>query len=218
MTFNRILTAFAGTIGLAGPALAVTVTHDQAAFLGATGAAALVIPNTGVQSGGAGTIGPITFSITGQSTQIYFGLPGSEWSTNISGNDIALSSPEDMLITSSVKLDAFGFFLDEPTTPGLGNTDVCNADCFDTTFTFDVFNGTSLVGSFTDAPGGTTKYYGFSGMVFDRIVVNDVTGTIDNEFFGDFAYSIAPIPLPASLPLALLGLGALAALRRRRKP
>ena len=89
----------------------------------------------------------------------------------------------------------------------------------ETTFNFKLFNGASEIGSFNfDPVNDIANFVGFSSLVaFDRVVVDDVTNAIDNEFFGEFKTgSIAVVPLPAGLPLLMAGLAALIAIRRRR--
>ena len=202
------------------PLSAATILSSEATFQAATGAVAEpAIPDTGVQPGDTGTVGNLTFSVDGTSTtELYFGLPGSEWSTLLPGNDIALSGPEDMTITSAMALTAIGFYIDEPTTPGGGNTDVCNAPCFPTVFDVSFYLGGTFLENVSIIPNGQLAYFGFElTSPFDRVEIFDVTSTIDNEFFGGFSIAKAPpaVPLPAGLPLLLAGLGGLALLRRR---
>lgn len=76
-----------------------------------------------------------------------------------------------------------------------------------------LLNGT-VVESFTATlQQPAPNFFGFSGIVFDEITV-DATfprGTsIDN-----LAFNLAPVPLPAGLPLMLAGLGAFALIRRK---
>lgn len=79
--------------------------------------------------------------------------------------------------------------------------------------------GGSSVSSFTASPLSFTTglHYGFTGLVFDEIQVN---------FSGDYnldnlAYNRGPdtgiVPLPATLPMALAGLGVLSACRMWRR-
>lgn len=70
----------------------------------------------------------------------------------------------------------------------------------------------------TAAPGNTVgNVFGFTGSLFDeiRFTTSGSTGaSFDNLSFN--AAQVAPVPVPASLPLLLAGAGALAALRRRK--
>lgn len=80
---------------------------------------------------------------------------------------------------------------------------------FDTTATIDLYLGQTLVGSATaGGAGGIFEFFGFvSDAPFDTMVLN-------GGFYAIDAHYATKVPAPASL--GLLGLGALAAGRRRR--
>lgn len=86
---------------------------------------------------------------------------------------------------------------------------------------FTAFLGDTSVASFsTDVArptgvGNENNIYGFEGLVFDRIEYDITSG---NRTFGldSISFNVAAVPLPAGLPLMLLGLGAFAALRRKK--
>ncbi|OAN70839.1 hypothetical protein A8B78_20585 [Jannaschia sp. EhC01] len=66
-------------------------------------------------------------------------------------------------------------------------------------------------------PVGTNpnNFFGFSGIVFDEVVLSpngSTTVAMDN-----LAFTLAPVPLPASLPLLLAGLCGLGLMARRRR-
>ncbi|WP_300038458.1 VPLPA-CTERM sorting domain-containing protein [uncultured Roseobacter sp.] len=89
------------------------------------------------------------------------------------------------------------------------------------TTVFSAFLGDQLVEQFTTnvvRPGVaiTNNIYGFSGIFFDRIQMEVISG---NRTAGvdSIAFDIAPVPLPASLPVMLVGLGGFAVLSRRRR-
>lgn len=81
--------------------------------------------------------------------------------------------------------------------------------------TFASYLDGALVESFDASLDLTANnFYGFSGSVFDevRFTLSGTTAmAIDN-----LAFNIAAVPLPASLPLLLAGLGGIVMLRRRR--
>lgn len=95
-----------------------------------------------------------------------------------------------------------------------------------TTFTA-LLNGT-IVESFTTAvsrppvngnPRDPNNFYGFTGLLFDEINVS-VGASGDSSIVGldTVAFNVAAVPVPASLPLLIAGLGGLALMGRRRPP
>lgn len=206
---------------LAVPAGAVTIIGDEATFQATAGATAEApIPNLGPQ-GGPTTVGNLTFSVHFGATDYFLGGgAGPEWSTLIAGNDIAVSGPEHLRIQSAHDMTAIGFFFHQPTAAGPGSTDTCNAPCFDSLFDFQFNRGGVLVDIVAGfAPGPGLSYLGFDvGAAFDEVLIFDITGTIDNEFFGGFstAAATAAVPLAPMLPAALAGLLTLGWAGRRR--
>jgi hypothetical protein len=99
--------------------------------------------------------------------------------------------------------------------------DGCNTTCFDSTFLLEFLLGGSVVDSISFAPAEVTETRVFFGGLildeaFDAVRFTDVTGTADNEFYGEMF--VANVPEPGSIALlavALLGLGSVGATRRR---
>lgn len=56
--------------------------------------------------------------------------------------------------------------------------------------------------------------FGFTGSLFDQITFT--TAGSSGASFDNLAFNVAPVPLPASLPLLLAGAGAMFAVRRRK--
>ena len=80
--------------------------------------------------------------------------------------------------------------------------------------------GSTLITAWTGTPGpsnGTAIQAIFSGMQAGTYFL-DVAGTADGSLGGTYVgqLNLAPVPLPAALPLLLSGLGLFGALRRRR--
>lgn len=159
----------------AGPSFSATIIGDEATFQGATGAAAEApLPDLGFLGNTPTTVGNLTFSVFGAATNFYIGLDsgGVQWSTDIAGEEIAISGPENLRIQSSVDLTAIGFYFDQPTI-GPGIFDACNVPtCTDSIFDFQ-FN---LDGALVDIvagymPGDDLSYLGFDvGLIFDEVL------------------------------------------------
>lgn len=109
---------------------------------------------------------------------IFFGLGsgGTQWSTALPGNDIAISGIKNQSIKSAFDISEIGFYIDKPTTSGGGNTDVCNtAVCTASSFDVEFRKRGVQVGLAAGiAPGGTLSYFGFDlGIAFDEVVITD---------------------------------------------
>ncbi len=184
---------------------------DKTSFELATGATPVgPIPGPG---SGAFVVGTLTFSNVSPSSLNYT----VNWSTLISESfDLAINGVENFDVTSSAPLYSFGFDFHEPSVP-FGFPDRCDAPCFDSTFQITLWNGLIPVGSQPfSMPDDVLTFVGvWSSDPFDRIEVRDITGTIDDEFFGNFLTGTRPLPEPTTLTLLGVGLVALA-LRRRR--
>ena len=97
--------------------------------------------------------------------------------------------------------------------------DIFSFDNGATTFFFSV-EGLNLAAPDVPAGGGTTfsNVFAFEGDAVNDDFQIDPFGN-SASYFGDVTVSaadVAPVPLPAALPLLVAGLGALGALRRRR--
>lgn len=210
---------------LPGSALSATIYGVEADWLAAmSSTTAVAVPDTG---GGVNSFvsGDLTFTKSGLATNLIGGPTADTWSTIIDGIDLAISSPEDFTVTFGTAVTGFAFVLHEPTAAvGVLSpfVDACNATCVDSMFNFTLYSGAVLLGSFDFLPDDdVANFVGFSSdLSFDKVVINDVTATIDNEFFGEFRTGDAVVnPLPASLPLLFFGglVGVALATRRRGK-
>lgn len=119
-------------------------------------------------------------------------------------NRFIVYDPLQIIFTNTVSAASFA------TTNNNTNSSVFTAFLGDTiveSFTTDVANPTG--------PGNENNIYGFEGIVFDRIQYDVASGA---RTFGldSLSFNVAAVPLPAGLPLMLLGLGSFAMLRRKK--
>lgn len=225
----QLLLPFAITILLlaAGQTRAAIVTfNDQAAFVGATGATSATgpLPNIG-NTGGSATVNGVTFTRGPAATQLFIGAAGvgsipGDWTPLIAGNDIALSSPEDLDVDFAGPVFSAGFDFVEPDSTSAGPG--CNAACSDSTFNVTLKLGAAVVDAFSfNAPDNVLAFIGvWSDSAFDGLEIRDVTATIDNEYFGEFytgSRSLSAIPIPAGVWLFGTALVGLAGYGRRKK-
>ena len=215
MFYRAVLAATIALAAAKGAQAAVFTFDDEAAFVTAIGAAAQpAIPDLGSVISPV-TLGYLTLSTT--SSGLIFGAFGaawSAWSTVIPGNAFVISGVEDFDIDFATPVASFGFQVHEPTATGDPPDATNTTAAVDSAFTVSLFSAGSLVGAAGFAPANDTlAFFGvWSSTPFDRVEVDETVGTDDNEYFGTFytGATPAPIPLPASLPILMAGLGALA--------
>ena len=201
---------------LVGPASAAILTFDdRSSFLAQTGATSATgtLPDLGNVSPSA-TVGSVTFTQGPAATALIIGSFGSvtDWTPLNPGSDIALSAPEDLDVDFAAPVFSAGFDFVEPdaNSDGIG----CNAQCFDSDFEVTLLLGATTVDMFSfNAPDNVLAFVGvWSDSAFDRLEIRDITGEIDNEYYGEFytgVRSLSEVPVPAAVWLfgtALLGL------------
>jgi hypothetical protein len=219
--FLIVLTTIITGFG-AGTAEASTIVYSNfSAFVGATGATSATGPLPCAPSAGASlTVGSVTFGLGPGAAGMEFGASGCNpdfWSSLISGQDLAVSAVESITATFSSLVYSAGFEFHEPSSGG-ATTDTCFvAVCTDSTFNVELFNGSTSVGTFTfNAPDDVLAFIGVSSTVaFNRMAITELTGTIDDEYWGQFYSSARPAQVPEPSTLLLLSAGFIAIGARR---
>ncbi len=204
---------------ITGTAEASIVTYTNfGAFTGATGATSATGPLPCAPSAGAShTVGSVTFGLGPGAAGFEFGASGCNpdfWSTLIPGQDLAVSAVESITATFASPVFSAGFWFHEPSAGGATSDTCFVAVCSDSTFSITLLDGLTPVGTFTfNAPDDALAFIGVaSTLAFNRMDITELTGTIDDEYFGEFYTSAtASVPEPTTLLLlsaGLLGIGA----------
>lgn len=149
--------------------------------------------------------------------------PGSNVGSNngfstLIQNEIAQSGVENFNVSFSETVFGFGFDVLDPL-QSTAALDGCNVStCFDSTFSVALFSAGSLIDTVSFNPD--TDVLAFFGVLstvgFDSVQVRETFGTDDNEFFGNFVTTAAPVPLPPALAMFLGAVGVLGLVARRR--
>ena len=199
----------AASIPAVSQAATVTVFTDRAAFLAATFDVATenlnsVTEDRAFNDGTPETVGALTFSQINASTGGFIDaapvtFPGAF------GIDETVASFfvgfDSASITLTEEVTAFGGDWASLNTPGSQRFNI---------------NGEEIAPAPTAADNGVVQFYGFiSDMPFDVVTITGVSGQGDGFTGDNFVFGTA-VPLPATLPLMLVGMGLFAALRRPR--
>ena len=219
----KAIVVLAGTLAwsgaLAPPAFAddVKTYYNKAAFLAATSATSATgpLPDVGtvldssVDPSGTFTLGSVTFGLTFGSDNVAIGAldttAAPDWYPQTPGNDMALGW-ERLQVSTSGPVYSFGFDIVEPdlTMPSFGGTPE------ESTYEFLLFDGPLLVGHVlfdgTKIPNDVETFIGvWSDKPFDRVVINDISGSDDDEFLGEFYTGTTPSGCTMNLDLSYAG-------------
>ncbi len=175
---KSILTSLTFLLVVNSSAKAAIITYtDQTTFLNDTNASFISLPDTGGNTVTSLTVNGLAF--TTPSPNFASGL----FSNRLSGNVISVTALEHLNISLSSPIYSFGFNFHEPEfAPNIF------APFVDSVFTVKLFMDTTLVDSFSfNSPNDTATFNGvWSDSLFNRVEIREVTGGIENEFFGQF--------------------------------
>ena len=191
---------------------------DKAAFVADTGAASATgpLPDVGIvldanvdPQASSYTLGSLTFGLTFGSDNAFIGAAGTpafpDWYPQTPGHDMAFGW-ERMQVSTTGPVYSFGFDIVEPdvTMPSFGGTPE------ESTYEFLLFNGPLLVGHVlfdgSKIPNDVEAFIGvWSDKPFDRVVINDISGSDDDEFLGEFYTGTTPNGCTMNLDLSYAG-------------
>lgn len=204
----------------AAQSLAAVITYtDRSLFMGIT--------NSVSATGGALPNRPLTPSDITRGTITFRHGPSTNnhgfinFNSLMPGREYAVSGPENFRMSLSSPVTAFGMDIVEPTCSSCGGGGV-NATFVNSRFRFflqDIANGLGTLATVDfSPPNNRLLFFGFtSTQAFDRIVVREISGASENEFFNNFVSSETfGVPIAASWPFIMTGLVGFACLRSRR--
>ena len=208
------------TSALARPAHADSVRtyFNKAKFIADTGATSATgpLPDVGIildadvdPPVSSYTLGTVTFGLTLGSDNVFMGANGTpafpDWYPGTPGNDMAFGW-ERFQVSMSGLVYSFGFDIVEPdvTMPFFGGTPE------ESTYEFLLFNGNLHVGTVLfdgkAIPNDVETFIGvWSDKPFDRVVINDLSGSDDDEFLGEFYTGTTASGCTAILDLSYAG-------------
>lgn len=204
--------AFLALIWAPIEANAISIYSDKAAFLTATGAldATGAFPDLGVTTPQPVTLGSITFSAPAPSSVAVgtFGHGITDWTTLLPGNDLAINDVENLNIVASGSLFSMGFDFVEPSLGGSTTNTCFVATCTDSTFTIEIVDGGTVLGSVLFSPDNdVAAFFGIrSDVAFDQLRIRETTGGIDDEYWGHIYIGNSPNQVPEPSVISLLGL------------
>jgi hypothetical protein len=199
--FTTLVGGLVLTTALASSAYAddIKTFHNRAAFLAATAATSATgpLPDVGIildanvsPPVSSYPLGSLTFGLTFGSDNVFMGTAGTpalpDWYPGTPGNDMAFGW-ERFEVATSGPVYSFGFDIVEPdaTMPPFGGIPE------ESTYEFVLYNGSVLVGHVlfdgASIPNDVETFIGiWSDKPFDRVVINDISGSDDDEFLGEF--------------------------------
>lgn len=205
----------------AAQSIAAVITYtDRSLFMGITNAVSATggaLPNRPLTASDI-TRGTITFR-HGPSTNNHGFV---NFNSVMPGREYAISGPENFRMSLSSPVTAFGMDIVEPTCFGCAGSGI-NGPFVNSRFRFfiqDIANGLGTLATVDfSPPNNTLAFFGFtSTLAFDRIVVREISGASENEFFNNFVSSETfGLPTPTGILLILTGLLALGYVSARKR-
>jgi hypothetical protein len=144
----------------------------------------------------------------------------NDWAPGIAGAFYFIGNPtgESHTYEFTTGVSAFGFDMFQPSLAASCG----GVTCTSAQFSIEAFDlGSNSLGTTTLSAGlGDQVFFGVTSDIMIGSIAVSETGTprsSDHELFGNYVTgSVAPVPLPAGLPLMLITVGSLALLRRKR--
>lgn len=106
----------------------------------------------------------------------------NEWSSILPGKEIAITGTEGMEFNFTTPVNAFGYdFLEQTASlPGWSTAFT------DSTFVISIYNGTTKLTEYTFTPANdVASFFGVSStQTFDKVVIEETVGTVDDELYG----------------------------------
>jgi hypothetical protein len=204
------------TVAAQSPASAgeVRTYTDRAVFLADTAAVSATgtLPNVGrvvdvsIDPLGTYTLGSVTFHLTAGSDNIAVGAAGTaaspDWYPPTAENELALGF-ERMQVSTAGPVYSIGFDFIEPD----ATVQPWGGGPQESTYEILLFDGPTLVGQAqfagTAIPNDVVTFLGvWSDKPFNRVLVNDITGNDDDEYFGEFYTGTTPAGCTLNVGLA----------------
>jgi hypothetical protein len=230
--FSLILAAGLLSSGAQALQPGIAIYNNATAFLADTSAASATGPLLSLSGNQySAHIGSVTFSDVNGNGFWVGGLEAytpADWTTLLPGNELAINSVENLNVTFDAPVFSAGFDFAEPgsqigaTSPSSPYANSALHLFYDSTFSVTLKQDGAVVGDFRfNAPDETASFVGvWSAAAFNRMEIREVSGGIEDDYFGQFYTGTAALPVPEPEPFALIlcGVGLIMLQLRSRKP
>jgi hypothetical protein len=220
---------FSGSAQALPPGMAVY--NNAAAFLADTAATSATEPLPSlIGSRLSAHIGSVTFSDVNGFGFWVGGLESytpSDWTTLLPGHELAINSVENLNIAFDAPVFSAGFDFAEPgsqigaTSPSSPYANDAQYPFYDSTFSVTLKLNGAVVGDFNfNAPNEAASFVGvWTAAAFNQMEIREVSGDIEDDYFGQFYTGTVALPVPEPEPYALIlcGVGLVMLQLRRQK-